>query len=253
MPIQTWNNIDEIALYLGLDRLQSETDESFYKRIKKFGKWRYKTDYYTQSHSIPLQLGLETEAILKIKCNNNYICNIDWEYFYLYNENDAIRVFIGNEDDKLSKILDSIDNSNEFSYSLYNEDNRNISCKFLIRNTNVKIYKDYLPQNKHILRFKNIVNDSIKSENNLMLRKRKQSIQELSRIGDYFLDEKTGYIEIVYPDFNGAYITYKHYDDAFYIESTDINLTPVNIISKYGLTDKMIKVSEYLISDKVIG
>ena len=253
MSLQTWNNIDEISLYLGLDRLDSETDEDFYKRIKKFGKWRYKTDYLTQVHSIPLQLGMDTDAVLKIKCNNNYICKVDWEYFYLYNDNEAIRVFIGNENDTLSKILDAIDNSEEFTYSLYDEDSRDILCKFLVRNTNVKIYKDYIPQNRYKLRYSNIVSGSLLSNNNLLLRNRRSKIADLKRIGDYFLDEETGYIEIVYPEFDGEYLTYKYYDSSFYIESTDINLTPINIISKYGMTDKMIAISEYLLSDKVMG
>ena len=73
MAIGIWNNIDDLALFLGLKRLNYETNDELSNRIKLMSRWKYRTDYYTQAHSIPLQAGLKTESVILIKnINKNH-------------------------------------------------------------------------------------------------------------------------------------------------------------------------------------
>lgn len=251
MSFNIWNNLDETALYLGLERLDSETNESFNNRIREFGKWKYKTDYLSQVHSISLQLGLSVDKIVKLRSDYDFECKLDWEYFTLENSQEYLRVFIGELDSRLYKILNVIDNSSTFRYTLYSNPASATLCKFLVRNSNVKVYQDYLVSNRYNLRYKNIIPGSITCSNRFLLRNEKLSIPDLKKDGDYFVDYKNGYIELFYPDFNGEYITYKHYDTSFYLESTELNLSPMNNITKYGITDELINNIPYLLNNRV--
>jgi hypothetical protein len=259
MAFNIWNNLDEIALYLGLERLDSETNESFYNRIRQFGRWKYRTDYYTQVHSIPLQLALETNNLVKISSlsnfgrDTNYTCKIDWEYFTLNNSQESIRVFIGAKDCKLSKILTAIENSNTFTYKLYDESAIELPCKFLIRNTNIKTVDEYIASNKFRLDNKNLLFGSVKAKELITLKNEKEALDGLKITGDFFVDYKLGYIEFLQNDFTGGFINYKYYDDSFCLESTDINLIPLNNYCKYGFTDEFIEQLEYVLNDKVWG
>lgn len=247
-----WNNLDEVALYLGLERLDSETNESFYNRIRKFGQWRYKTDYYTQVHSIPLQLALDTKNLVKIYSPYKYKCNLDWEYFTLSNSQESLRVFIGGES-SLSKILNCIENSSTFSYRLYDENLRDTPCKTLIRNSNIKRIEEYIPSNKSRLTNCDIVPGSIVPKSFVTLRNEKENPTLLNKIGDYFIEYKIGYIEFLQNEFDGGFIQYDYYDNTFCIEFTEMNLIPFNNFIKYGITDDSINMIPYLLNSRVWG
>lgn len=253
MSLGVWNNLDEMGLYLGLERLEAETDEEFYNRIRLFGRWRYKTDYLTQVHSIPLQLGLETKSLVKIRSTEEYDCSVDWEYFTLSNNQESLRVFINNSEATLGKILDAIDSSDTFTYSLYDVASRDLPCKFLVRNSNIKLYKDYVAEANTKLKFENIIPQTIISEDKLMFVRQKSSLTDLKNVGDYFIDNAKGYISLFYPGFSGSYVMYKYRDDSFYIEGTELNLMPAKLLVKYGLTDETIDFIPAMLSGKVWG
>ena len=259
MSFNIWNNLDEIALYLGLERIDSETNEAFYNRIKQFGRWKYRTDYYTQVHSIPIQSGLETKNIVKIYSNlqygskKTYKCNIDWEYFTLSNDEEGIRVFIGEIGCKLSKVLNAIDNSKTFSYKLYDESYRDISCKFIIRNSNIKTIDEFVDSTRFRLAKRNIVEDSLKATSNIRLYNIKDKPLDIKHNGDYFIDHEIGYLEFAQDSFDSGYIKYKYYDDSFYIEYTDINLIPISLYAKNGITNKIVDLSPYILNNRVFG
>lgn len=275
MGFGIWNNLDELGLYLGLERLGYETDEGYANRLKKFVAYKYKTDYYTQAHSIPLQLGLDTKELIKISCGyitldndeNEIIvpmrfeCKIDWEYAYFESfpedgdpaHKEYIRVFINNHDATLNKILFALDNSSTFSYETVSQTESPTPCKFLIRNSSTAIGRDYVNSKYTKLTADNIVDGSFVSEDNGTCKYKVASLQDLKRPGDYFLDLESGFLQ-TYSDISlGFFVTYKYDKPDFAIESTDINLIPLNILAKYGLTDQLIEYAKVLLENKVWG
>lgn len=252
MSFNIWNNLDEMALFLGLTRLDSESNEDFFNRIKAFSRWKYKTDYYTQAHSIPLQLGLKTDSIMKILSTYKYECTIDWEFFYLKNEIENIRVYIG-ADATLQKVLDAINASSTFTYKLYDDLAGSIDFKYIIRNKNIKTGEDFIDEPRVTLENKDIIQGTVKCLENGILITEKSSLLELKKQGDYFVDYKTGYLEIFHPNFLQATIFYRYYDPVFYIESTELNLKPTNLEFKYGLVDGNVDTVKRLLSGKVWG
>lgn len=252
MSFNIWNNLDEIGLFLGLTRLDSEANEAYFNRIRLFGKWKYKTDYLSQVHSIPLQTGLLTTPIVKIISDYKYECTIDYEFFYLTNEIETIRVYI-NDDSTLDKILQAIDNTTTFTYSIYNELSRDMKLKFLVRNTSLKLQSDYIEQTNFNLANGSIKRGTLSAKDKFVLITEKDSILDLKTSGDYFVDYETGYIQIFAPDFTGAFISYKYYDPSFRLESTELNLIPVSLKFKYGLTDENIGLIPLLLDKQVWG
>lgn len=252
MAFGVWNNLDEVALYLGLERFSYETDEKLFSRLKKFSKWKYRTDYYTQMHSIPLQVGLDTFNVLEIYAINSELefkCSIDWEYFIIDSDEEYIRVFINTEDATLKKITDQIDKSENFNYRLIKGSFKNFPIKYLVRNKNYRITRDFVTSKSFNLSNKNLQFNSLTAIDTNICKKRRDSLQDLKRPGDYFLDEKVGYLELYDKDFSSFYVSYKHYKPKFIIEGSEINLIPLNIITKYGLSDKLINMLPCIMDD----
>lgn len=264
MAFGIWNNLDEVALYIGLERLSFETDEEFYSRIKEFSKYRYKVDYYNQVHSIPIQVGLKSYKVFDIKCKHNnidikYKVDISWDYFIIENFpedtslKEYIRIFIGTPDCTVEKITNILDKSKTFKVEMGLERFKRLPCKFLIRDTNIGIGRDYIDNQYINLTHKNIVYDSEKSNNPTIHSVKKESLQDLKNYGDYYIDYKLGYIQsfssIDYPFF----FMYKYYKPFFTVEATYVNLIPLNEIAKHGITDDLIKYIDTLLENKVWG
>lgn len=256
MNFGIWNSIDEVALYLGLERLDYETDEMLFNRIKRFSKWKYRTDYYTQAHSVPLQIGLDFYNIAEVKHVNGkeFRCNVDWEYFIIEDEDGVfVRVFIGTEDCTFKKILDTVNTSGVFTINLFEDAYENFQTKFLIRNKNNKVNRFYVSSKNSMLANKNIMKNTFVSENSAYCVNRKLSISEIVDSGDYFLDEETGYLQIYEDGIQGFFVTYEYYDPKFIIEGSDMSLTPLNLISKYGMSDKLILLLPQLLNNNIWG
>jgi hypothetical protein len=261
MSFGIWNNLDDAALYLGVSRLDYESDEVFYNRIKKFGKWKYRPDYFTQVHSLPLQIGLDFRTIMEIKSASDkrieYV--LDWEYFTLetFNDdgstNEYIRVFINTPDCTLEKITDLLDSSEDIEYLFFKENYKNYSTKNLIRNKNTFVKKESISSKNSNLENKNIIKGSFRAINTQLFKREVDSLQDLKKDGDYFIDYENGYVETFTIPTDVANITYKFFKKNIRIEHTDLNLIPLNIISKYGVTDKFIDLVPYILAGNVWG
>jgi hypothetical protein len=254
--INIWNNLDEVALYLGANRLPGEEDESLVDRLKRIGRYKYKTDYYTQVHTIPAQAGLNTYNLFNITSStgNIFRCTLDWEYFTIEGSSEIIRIYVNNDEATIGKILDILDHSIEFSYSLYDGLHRNTACKNLIRNTNVKVGLNKITKKSTMLNNSNIITDTfvVKSSERLCL-ERVYSLADLKVPKQFYLDSKTGYLEVYESEFTAFYLTYEYLEDVFVVESTDLNLMPVNLLFKYGITNKGIDIMPYLLDGKTWG
>jgi arsenate reductase-like glutaredoxin family protein len=262
MDFGIWNHLDEMGLYLNISRLEYETDEDFYTRIKKFSKWKFKTDYYTLAHSVPLQLGLDTVNMLEITTVNGkrFVCDINWEYFTLESFNDDgssseyIRIYINTHATTVQKVLDIINTSSiDFQYIIYNSSFNRYPFKNIIRNTNTFMYKDYISNKASNLSNKNIIKKTLRSNNNSVINREVSSLLDLKKKGDYFVDYENGYIE-TYSIIDGPIdISYQYYTPRFILEYTDVNLIPVNVIAKYGITDDLIDMIPFILANQTWG
>lgn len=259
MPLGIWNQIDEVALYLGLTRLDGESDSDFYNRIRKFSKWKYKTDYNTLVHSIPLQTGLETYKIATITSEHPFKCVVEWEYFTVEtfptdgSAGEFARVFINSNDTVIKKIKDTIDKFQYIHMTLENQDNVNIHQRFIVRGSNTKIVTDFTDNRSYKLEYKNIVRGSFSASNRFLCRKEVESLQDLNQAGDYFVDYDNGYLQTYSDISDGVYISYKYYSPSFDMEGTELNLIPMNIFGKYGASDDIANAMPYLLNNKVWG
>jgi len=253
MSFGVWNNIDELALYLGLERLSFESNEDFYIRLKKFAKYRHGADYYTQVHSIPLQVGLDSNRIGEIVCSKPYLCSIDWEYVILENEDEYVRIFINTPNCTIEKISLAINASETFRFVYEDESFKAKETKTLIRNTNQKIINEKISKKTIHLKGKNIIESSFMIDSNFYIINRVSSIQDIRKRGDYFVDFINGYIETYDSEYPSVKISYKTYEPEFAFEVTDINFIPVNLIAKYGITNELISIIPYILSGQVWG
>jgi hypothetical protein len=255
MALNVWNTLDEAGLYLGMERFSYETDENLFNRIKLFSKWKYKTDYFTQMHSIPLQIGAKYFNVVEIFStieDNEFKCNCDWEYFTLEDSVEYLRVFINTEGCMLSKILEGIDKLTNFDYRLIKSQYVSFPTKYLIRKKNYAIAKDIISSKDTILNNKNIMYESLDSRSK-HISDRQSSISEVQKAGDYFVDEKAGFLHIYDAEPEPFSVTYKYYNPKFIIEGSDMALVPLNIIAKYGITDKLIHLLPSILDGQVWG
>jgi hypothetical protein len=81
----------------------------------------------------------------------------------------------------------------------------------------------------------------------------KTNILDLGKNGDYFIDYDKGYIQIFSPNFTGAFVSYKYYDNTFRLETTELNLSPTNLKFKYGITDECVDLIPYILGNQVWG
>lgn len=252
MAFGVWNNLDELALFLAIERLDWETNEEFYARIKKFAKYKYGVDYNTQVHSIPLQVGLDSYRIGEISCLKEYSCKIDWEYIILENEDEYVRVFINTPDCTIEKISQTINSSNTFRFIYFKDSYKNISTKKLIRSENQTLINKRV-SGKSIHLEKNIVESSFMIEDNLYISNRVSDLQKIKIRGDYFIDFRNGYIEAYDNEYPEVKISYKTSDQEFVFEITDINLVPMNLITQYGITNELIEMLPYILNGQIWG
>jgi hypothetical protein len=271
MAFGIWNNLDELGLYMGLERISYETDEEYSNRLKQFAVYKYKTDYYTQVHSIPLQLGLETYEVMRLTCSHTDIdgkvtvipfeCKIDWEYAILENfppaglesQKEYIRIFINNHDATVKKIMNTLDTSLTFKYITLKGKHKRLPCKFLIRNTNIGHGRDFVNSKHTRLSNKDIITGSLVPEDILICKKPIASILEMKHDGDYFIDTELGYLQTQSDVQFGFFVTYQYYKPSFSIEGTELNFTPLNILAKYGLSDQLAEYAKVILENKVWG
>ena len=254
-----WNNIDEIALYLGLSRLDSESNEDFVNRIRKFSRWKYGTDYYTLVHSIPIQLGLETSLICRFvnTKGNKFKCTIDWEYFTLEElipEGEYIRIYIFGEGNSINKILETVSKSTSFSIDYCDNLSSDFlsltqkSCDFIIRNTNIRTNYVYLDTTSYMLDDKNIVPGSLSLKDKLI---EVTNIPALVKNNTYYCDYEKGYVEFNKINFKPILASYQYFDTSFALEYTELNLIPASLYYKNGLTPTSLNHMQYTLNNIV--
>lgn len=255
MALNVWNTLDEIGLYSGLERFSYEVDESLFNRLKRFSKWKYKTDYLTQVHSMSIQTDTEYFNVLEVFStveNNEFKCDCDWEYFTLEDSTEYLRVFINTEGCQLSKILAGIDALANFDYKIFKSKYVSFNTKYLIRNKNYASTRDLIVDRDTNLTHKNLMAGSLSSDSDHILNK-KTNIQEVLRPGDYFIEEATGFLHIYQDNPDPFYINYKYYNPRFIIEGCNMNLIPLNIIAKYGITDKLVLLLPSILDGQIWG
>jgi hypothetical protein len=260
MSFGIWNSLDETALYLGLERFKSETNDELAHRIKQFAKYRYKTDYYTQVHSIPLQCGLNTDpfAIIRNKNGNNFICEIGWDIFTLKeilpdgSQGEYIRIFLEGKNVLINKVSATIASGNSFELNFIDEYKINLPVSYLVRNKNVKNYKEKITDRYFQLENTNIVAGSFLVDHD-SFKYSVDGITGLKKEGDYFIDYKTGVIQTYDIIQSEIDIAYQYYEKVFFLESTELSLTPMNRVFAYGITDDNYQYIPYLVDQLVAG
>ena len=247
MALGIWNTIDELGLYLGIERLPKENDDSFKERIYNVSRYMYKNNSYELVKSTSAQAGMKTLPILKINSNKYFKCSIDYDYFTLETDSSYVRVFIGRETIQLAEIVDKLKKISDITFNLYKEEYNELEVKYLIKNTNIKITEEFASETSIVLKNKNIIEGSIEFSDSENFHHKVNSLEDIKNTGEYFIDYKNGYIQSKSSSELGQTIKYKYVESPFILEYSELAITPVSQYFKYGITRDAIRTIEFLL------
>lgn len=264
MAFVTTNNLDDIAIYLGIHRLPGEINGDFLSRIKRLAKSRYGTDQKTLVKSIIDQIGLEYKTAVSITCIHPFTATVDnvsiiLKSFPTSGDGDYIRVFINNmshasqpDTFPLRKLIATLDRFPSFTLSVIDESLLDSCRESILSLSNFSIKQDVVSGKSTILDADKIIDNSIHTLSPLMSR-RVNSLNDLSIAGDYFFDNTSGYIELydTYP--SPFVVTFKEYNPIFNVLVSDFNLLSFDANSRYGMSDNFINMLELLMTGRGIG
>lgn len=250
MAFISTNQLDEISIYLGINRLQGETDSLLLDRIKRFSKVRYTTTPVDMIRSIVLQCGLRTENLLKIYNKNPYTINI---------YNGICEVTLFNETNRYFKFpilsTDSFLILSNFGFDITINTNipeETFNKNILLENKNFG-YKSFIIDNKRTnIDCFGIVPGSILSKSTMM-GNRVNSILDIKNSGDYYFDDEIKYLELSSDNVNPFELQILEYSNTFYIEKTPINIIGLNRLLENGINDNFINVLGKLLKERGIS
>jgi hypothetical protein len=264
MPFVTTNNLDDVAIYLGINRLPGETNSDFVKRIKRIATVRYGTDQKTLVKSITNQIGLEYKQAMLIKSNHPFTVTINNEHailqsFPVTGGGEYIKVFINtvskvgvNSSYPLKKIKSAIDASLTFTALVIDENLMSAKRENVLHCTNSENRQDVIAGKRTIIDAKKIIPNSLSSISPDM-KNSVDSLQDLSKYGDYYFDNETNYLELFTNDPTPFIVSFKEYDPTFTMLVSDFNLLSPITYSRYGLSDNFINLLELTLSGRQIG
>jgi hypothetical protein len=264
MAFVATNNLDEVAIYLGINRLNGEEDSDFLSRIKRIGLHRYGTDPKTSQVSINDTTGLLLQPIILLYCKYPYKIKIDNEFITIRVFKDGeikfASIYIANISDQatlsslpLYRLKSYLDSHTElFSYDIVDQSLMNTSNEFIFNNFNYNIGLQEIKAKKTKLHTKNIIPGTLTSST-FIFSNRVSSIPDIQKIGDYYYDDEIRYLEIATDNPNRFTLSYEEYDKHFMIEKTPISLMPVLDYAKFGFCDRFIELLEIYLSERGIG
>lgn len=247
MSFGIWNSIDEVALYLGIDRLPKESDDSFKNRVYNISRYMYKNDSYSMARSIAGQCGFDVLPAFQIDSAEDFKCTIDYDYFILETDTSYLRVFIGRDDIAITEILNGIDKLDDIGYTLYSPAVTGCVARNILRNTNVKFHKEFIYETSVQLKKKNIIEGSIEFEDKVNFINSVDGIPSIKNSGDYFIDYQNGYLQSKNTSDIGQIIKYSYIEKPFVVEYSDISVKPVNNCFQYGITNDSLASIEFLL------
>lgn len=241
------NTVDKLGLLFSLERLKNEDDETYKSRIYQISQIGYKPDLYSIWKSISIQCGLEIYPAIQIQSEEEFICELGYEYFSIETQDKFGRVFIGEDSITLSKIVDLLGKLS-FDYTCFSD--LNTPIRNLIKTANYK--QDVaIMIGKNLLLNKRIIKNSIVFEDTTNFNNEVSDILSIKNAGDYFVDYENGYIEGYSYRNEGQYLKFKYIDSPFLIETSELSLTPVNNLFKFGITKNTEKIIKLLLSNNI--
>jgi hypothetical protein len=252
MAFTTTNNIDSAATYLGIQRLPGEINSDFIKRVRKLSAIRYSTDTDRLTKSIINQVGIEYKEAVSIKCKlpytikiNNQYCEI--ESFTLTGSNFK-RVFIGNiskESDSstypLNKVISTLQADTDFTIQILDTNLLISKRENILSISNFKNREYGIFDKCTRLDITGMIPGTLTSSS-MHIRSRVDSIPELLQFGDYYFDEKLGYLELFSQTVDQFTIFFKEYQPTFTLLVSDFNLLSPSDYANNGLSDNFINI-----------
>lgn len=271
-PFINTNYLDEVAVYIGINRLPGETDNLFFARIKRLAKIKYGLNYETSVNSISEQLGHELIPMAVISSELPFKIDINDEYFTIdiFNQNgtkkDHISIFINIQNtinnnitiqSPATKIIDRLQDNTDIQLRIIDNSFIDIKREEIFRcrnykNNNINIISnkrsniEFTKKNAKILPG-TIYNDSIYMRNEV------SDLQSLKISGQYYFDKETSYIELMESSVSPFGISFIEYKNNFVIYKTNINLISITPYIKYGISDNFINITEQLLNNKTLA
>lgn len=256
MAFTVTNNLDDVAIYIGLTRLPGETDEAFTSRIKRFANIRYGIDTRTSVRSIMEQVGLKMTPAAKITCSKPYSFTISQDYITLESfgaSAEYVRIFIHDINNIPDKVYERVLATNGFNIEILDADAwSNLGKETLFRNSNIKIEQEAVSRKRTIFKTSRMLDGTFKSTSPYITTK-KDSPQDIRRIGDYYIDYEINYLEIYNDPTDVFGVTYTSYEEYSILYRTEFNLIPISNYSKYGISDNYISILDSYLKGRSLG
>ena len=256
MAFTVTNNLDDAAIYLGLARLPGETDELFSSRIKRFASIRYGIDYEKSTLSVLEQIGLKATAIAKISCIHPFTFSISQDYvsietYPVSGSNEVVNIFINHSGALGQRIQDRVAANSSLTLDIIDSSLfQTVNRETLFKGSNFKLVQTAVSNKRQILDGA-VIPGSISSSSQYTARKR-DSLQDLVRAGDFYIDYETSLLEFFSAPSNPFTLTYKAYSDAV-MYFTEFNLLSLDSYYKYGLNDNFITLLSKYLTGKSLG
>lgn len=272
-PFISTNGLDDIAAYFGISRIQGETNNVFYQRIKRLSKIRYGQDYITSILSLNEQLGEKAEPLIKISCELPYTIDILDEKIdiKIFNNDGTLKKFtsifinvqtILDEDNNLvysplKKFINRISNIEELKVTILNTSYENVSKDNILRNKNYRFNNDnIITKKRSIIKFNNsnscILPNTLIDDNGYLI-SRVNSIAEIIKSNQFYFDDKTNYLELGIQSPKPTLVTFTEVNKDFIIYKVPINLLTIDLYVKYGMSDNFINILFELLNNKIIS
>jgi hypothetical protein len=267
MSFVSTNKLDDIAIYLGITRLNGETDNDFASRIKRLSKIQYGLNYETSVKSISEQVGLRQQPVLKIYSDTPYTATFDTNRLTITSypasgSPQFISIFInipttidlnGNVvTSPLKKIYDILSSNTLFTVTIIDNEYEKITREQLFRNRNFKLEQAVVSQKRSIITSNSILKDTLLSDSNL-LSNSVSDIASLKNGSDYYFDADTNYLELGSDSFNPFIISYTEYTKSFIMYKSNFNIIPITQYINNGITDNLANIIEMIINGRSVG
>lgn len=267
MAFVSTNNLDDIAIYLGITRLNGEIDSDFASRIKRLAKIGYGINYNTSVSNICEQIGLSKSPALRIESSVPYTVEVKEDKILLttfpasgtskfYSVFINIPVTLDSNGSVISsplkKFIDVISTDSDFAITIIDSDYLKLPREHIFKNRNFSFSQQVIYNRRSIVNAKNVLYGSMSSDSSLMVSS-VSDLQSIQKGTDYYFDYTTNYLELGSDSFSPFAISYTDYSNIFVIYKTQFNITSVYNYMQYGMSDNVASILRSILSTKSIG
>lgn len=238
---EVWNSFDDLGALVGVKRLPTEENNDYRGRILKAYNEMANSTILGLVFGMNRSLGLTMKNLIEIEP----AAGVDRPNMIV--EPTRIYIHTGYVDDETSnlcaeiplyhqdfitikQVVDAVDGMTSFSATLLDSDYQYYPSYHLVPDTMQKIATTELAAGGRVmdLGITNLVDGSFLWDANDALSNEVDTVDDLTKDGDFHIDYSTGILQTFSPIHNDTAIAFKYYENPFRIRFSSIGILPVS-------------------------